>query len=228
MKKFAIIGLGAFGQSIALALTEKGAEVIAIDRDMNRVEDIQDYVSVAIRMDSTDEHTLKSQGIHEVDCAVVCIGEDFESNLLTAVLLKQLGVPKVITRATRAIEEKILKSVGIDQVVLPEQEIGEKLAYSLMHPKMKDIFYLSGEFNIVELEAPEFLFEKTLQELKLRSRFNVNLITIRRQVSESRKDGSEIVKQQILMPTADTIIQKSDILVLFGKKQDIAKLAERS
>ncbi|GAB4332434.1 MAG: TrkA family potassium uptake protein [Calditrichia bacterium] len=228
MKKFAIIGLGAFGQSIALALTEKGAEVIAIDRDMSRVEDIQDYVSVAIRMDSTDEHTLKSQGIHEVDCAVVCIGEDFESNLLTAVLLKQLGVPRVITRATRSIEEKILSSVGIDQVVLPEQEIGEKLAYSLMHPKLKDIFYLSGEFNIVELEAPENLLGKTLEELRIRSKYNVNLITIRRSVVETQKDGTEIVRQQILMPAADTVIQESDILILFGKKQDIARLAERS
>lgn len=228
MKKFAILGLGAFGQSVARALTEKGAEVIAVDRNMSRVEEIQDYVSVAVRLDSTDENALKAQGIHEVDYAIVCIGEDFESNLLTAVLLKQLGVENVITRATRAIEEKILRAVGITQVVLPEQEIGEKLAYSLMHPNLKEIFYLAGQFSIAEMDAPKKFIGKTLEELRLRAKYGVNLITIRRQVSETTKKGEVIQREFVEMPSAKSLIFENDILVVVGKKEDINKVLSQN
>ncbi len=226
MKKFAILGLGAFGESVAKSLTEKGAEVIAVDRDMSRVEEIQDYVSVAVRLDSTDENALIAQGIHEVDVAIVCIGEDFESNLLTAVLLKQLGVPTVITRATRNIEEKILNAVGIDRVVLPEREVGEKLAYTLMHPKLKEIFYLADQFTIVEIEAPKIFLGKTLEELKLRSKYGLNLIIVKRQQFLDEKELN-VPKQKVVMPTAQTIIEKGDILVLLGKKDDINKLLSK-
>ena len=226
MKKFAILGLGAFGESVAKSLTEKGAEVIAVDRDMSRVEEIQDYVSVAVRLDSTDENALIAQGIHEVDVAIVCIGEDFESNLLTAVLLKQLGVPTVITRATRNIEEKILNAVGIDRVVLPEREVGEKLAYTLMHPKLKEIFYLADQFTIVEIEAPKIFLGKTLEELKLRSKYGLNLIIVKRQQFLEEKELN-VPKQKVVMPTAQTIIEKGDILVLLGKKDDINKLLSK-
>ena len=228
MKKFAILGLGSFGESLAKSLSEKGAEVIAVDRNMTRVEEIQDYVSIAVKLDSTDENALKAQGINEVDYAVVCIGEDFESNLLTSVLLKQLGVPNVITRATRPIEEKILKAVGIDRVVLPEQEVGEKLAYSLMHPQLKEIFYLAGEITIAELESPIYFIGKTLEELQLRSKFGVNLITIRRRHKIDEKAEKPVIDEEVMMPTAQTVIQENDILVLVGKKSDINKLLSRS
>ncbi len=228
MKKFAILGLGSFGVSLAKALTEKGAEVVAVDRNMTRVEEIQDYVSVAVRLDSTDENALKIQGIHEVDVAVVCIGEDFESNLLTAVILKQLGVPMVITRATRPIEEKILKNVGIDRVVLPEQEVGERLSYNLMHPHLKEIFYLAGQLTLAEVEAPKIFLGKSLEEIQLRAKFGLNLVTIRRQREESDKKGNVTLRQEVTMPGAQTIIERNDILILVGKKEDLNKLLARS
>jgi len=228
MKKFAILGLGTFGESLAKSLTEKGAEVIAVDRNMSRVEDMQDYVSIAVRLDSTDENALVAQGINEVDVAVVCIGEDFESNLLTAVLLKQLGVPLVITRATRPLEEKILKAVGIDRVVLPEQEVGEKLAYTLMHPQLKEIFYLAGQITIAEIDAPKIFIGKSLEELQLRAKYGLNLITIRKQKEETDKKGNVIKREEVIMPVAQTIIEENDILILVGKKDDLNKLLSRS
>jgi trk system potassium uptake protein TrkA len=224
MAKFAVLGLGTFGFSIAQALTEKGAEVIAVDRQMGPVEEIQDYVSVAVKLDSTDENALKAQGVHEVDVAIVCIGEDFESNLLTSVLLKQLGVPIVVTRATRPIEEKILKAVGIDRVVLPEQEIGEKLAYTLMHPNFKEIFFLAGQISVVEFKAPTKFIGKSLEEIQLRAKYGLNLVTIQRKREEKDKKGNITTKIDIIMPHAQTIIEKEDSLVLVGKKEDINKI----
>src|SRR4030042_1650160 len=228
MAKFAILGLGTFGSSLAQALTEKGAEVIAVDRQMERVEEIQDYVSVAVKLDSTDENALKAQGIHEVDVAIVCIGEDFESNLLTSVLLKQLGVPIVVTRATKPIEEKILKAVGIDRVVLPEQEIGEKLAYALMHPNFKEIFFMGGQISVVEFKAPEKFVGKTLEEIQLRGKYGLNLVTIHRKREEKDKKGKINSRIDIIMPTAQTTIEKEDSLVLVGKKEDINKMFEKT
>ncbi len=228
MKKFAILGLGTFGVSLAKSLTEKGAEVIAVDRDMTRVEENQDYVSVAVRLDSTDENALVIQGINEVDVAVVCIGEDFESNLLTAVILKQLGVPTVITRATRSIEEKILKTVGIDRVVIPEQEVGEKLAYTLMHPHLRDIFYLAGQITIAELDAPKLFIDKSLENLQLRAKYGLNLITIRKKREEVDKKGNVTVREEVIMPSAQTIIEKDDTLVVVGKKDDLNRMLSRS
>ena len=112
MLKVAVIGLGAFGMSVLKALVDVGAEIIAIDQNMQKIEEVQDMVSFAVKMDSTDETALLSQGVHEVDIAVVCIGEGFEANILTGVTLKNLGVKKVISRATREIEKKILNCGG--------------------------------------------------------------------------------------------------------------------
>lgn len=224
MKKFAILGLGSFGASIAKALTEKGAEVIAIDRNMEPVEEIQDYVSLAVKLDSTDENALRSQGIQEVDVAVVCIGEDFESNLLTSVLLKQIGIPIVVTRATRPIEDKILNAVGIDRVVLPEREIAEKLAYTLMHPNFKEIFYLGGEITVAEFDAPKKFLGKSLGEIHLRDKYGLNLITIYRDKSDAEKTSKDERDKEILMPGAQTLIQENDTLIVVGKKDDLNKL----
>lgn len=228
MRKFAILGLGTFGSSLAQALTEKGAEVIAVDRQMERVEQIQDYVAVAVKLDSTDENALKAQGILEVDVAIVCIGEDFESNLLTSVLLKQMGVPLVITRATKPIEEKILKAVGIDRVVLPEQESGERLAYSLMHPHFREIFFLGGQLSVIELKTPANFVGKTLEEIQLRRKYGLNLVTIQRTYLEKNKKGEEKTKIQTMIPDAKTVIEKDDNLILVGNKADIDKFLEKT
>jgi len=225
MKKFAIIGLGTFGSSLAKSLTEKGAEVIAIDREMQRVEEIQDYVTVAVRLDSTDENALLSQGVNEVDVAVVCIGEDFESNLLTSVLLKNLGVKNVVTRATREIEEKILRAVGIERVINPEMEVGERLAYSLMHPALKEIFYLAGDLTVAEFVTPKEFVGKSLLELDLRRRYGLNLIIIQSIVNPKEVERGEEPRRKAVLPIAETIIKEGDLLIVVGKKNDINKVA---
>ncbi len=226
MKKFAVIGLGVFGSSIAKSLTEKGVEVIAIDRDMERVNAIQDYVTLAVRLDSTDESALMAQGVNEVDVAIVCIGEHFEDNLLTSVLLKQLGVKTVITRATSDIQTKILNAVGIDRIINPEQEVGEKLAYTLVHPSLNEIFYLSGSVTIAEIKVPERFVGKTPGELQLRAKYGINLILIERKVEEALIGEKKVLRHKTIIPAADTVLEADDDLVVVGTRNGIKKLAE--
>ncbi|RMG32356.1 MAG: TrkA family potassium uptake protein [Methanobacteriota archaeon] len=208
--------------SVLQALVDIGAEIIAVDQERQRIEEVQDMVSLAIQMDSTDESTLVSQGVHEVDVAVVCIGEDFLSNLLTAVTLKNLGVPKVVARATREIEEKILKTVGIDMVVIPEIEVGEKLAYSLIHQNLRDIVHLAGSTAMAEIDTPEDFIGKSLLELNLRAKHKVNLIMIKK----PKKIGTIQTFEINSSPGAETIIEPGDILVLVGDRKDITKIAK--
>lgn len=223
MLKVAVIGLGVFGMSVLKALVDVGAEIIVVDQNMQKIEEVQDMVSFAVKMDSTDENALLSQGIHEVDIAVVCIGEDFESNILTAVTLKSLGVAKVISRATREIEKKILKSVGIDMVVIPEEEVGEKLAYSIIHQNLRDIIHLAGSTAMAEIDAPEDFWGKSLLGLNLRSKYKVNLIMIKKPTKFGTVKTFEINSS----PGAETIIEKNDILVVVGERKHITKLAKK-
>ncbi|GAB4179132.1 MAG: TrkA family potassium uptake protein [Calditrichia bacterium] len=222
MLKIAVIGLGTFGMSVLQALVDIGAEIIAIDQDLQKVEEVQDMVALAIQMDSTDETTLVAQSIQEVDVAVVCIGEDFLSNLLTAVTLKNLGVPKVIARATREIEQKILKTVGIDLVVIPEIEVGEKLAYSIIHQNLRDIVHLAGSTAMAELDAPREFHGKSLIELNLRTKYRINLIMIKK----PKMIGSIKTFEVNSSPGAETIIEPGDVLVIVGDRKDITKIAK--
>lgn len=221
MLKVAVIGLGTFGKSVLSALVDLGAEIIAIDQDRQKVEEVQDYVSLAVQMDSTDEATLVAQGVHEVDIALVCIGEDFLSNLLTAVILKNLGVPKIVARATREIEQKILKAVGIEEVVIPEIEVGERLAYTLVHENLKDIIHLAGTTAMAEMEAPEEFVGKTLLELNLRVKYRINLIMIKR----PKIVGDKTLFDVISTPGAETRIEAGDIIVIVGDRKDITRIA---
>ncbi len=224
MLKVAVIGLGAFGMSVLKALVDIGAEIVAIDKNMQKIEEIQDMVSFAVKLDSTDEMALVSQDIHEVDVAVVCIGEDFESNILTAVTLKNLGVPRVIARATREIESKILNSVGIDLVVIPEVEVGEKLAYSIIHQNLRDIIHLAGSTAMAEIDAPKKFWGRSLIDLKIRSKYKINLIMIKK----PKQIGTITTFEINSSPGADTIIEEKDVLVIVGDRKDITSLAKLS
>src|SRR5512133_4020175 len=138
-KRFAVIGLGYFGERLASELTQRGAEVIASDNTMERVEEIRDKVAYAIKLDSTDERALRSQGLEELDAVIVAIGENFESALLTCVLLIQFGCKRVIARSTAPIHKRILLSVGVQTVISPEEIVAERLSYSLVTSNLLDL-----------------------------------------------------------------------------------------
>ncbi len=231
MQKFAVIGLGRFGQSLARALTSAGAEVIAIDRDAGLVERIRDEVTLAVRLDSTDEEALKTQGVHEVDAAIVGIGADFESAALTVAILKSLGVGHLIARAESEVRAKILTRVGADEVAAPERESAMRWAHRLMLPKLEKYIELGEGHSVIYTGPPRRFQHKTLKELDLRNKYGVNLIAIERRVSVQTGPGSPtdtepraVATPIISVPSAETTVLPGDVLILVGSNESLSHL----
>lgn len=225
MEKFVIIGLGVFGRALAENLIQKGTEVIAVDKNMDLVEEMRDMVTYAVCMDSTDEKALDTLGLKDVDVGIVCIGEDFEANLLTSVLLKQKGIKKVVSRASGPLHIKILKAVGIDQIITPGVEAAEKLAYGLVHKSLLDISYISETTAAAKISVPPSFAGKTLGKLNLRARFGINVVAIHRKEEIVEKNGTVIHEKVISnIPGADTVIDANDILVVIGETSNLDKV----
>ncbi len=228
MDKYIVIGLGVFGRTLAENLIEKGSEVIAIDKDIDLVEEVKDSVTFAMSLDSTDEKALDSIGLNDVDVGIVCIGEDFEANLLTSMLLKQKGIKKIITRASNPLHIKIFKAVGIDQIITPGVEAAEKLAYNLTHKSLLDISYISETTAAVKISIPKSFAGKTLGKLNLRARFNVNVVAIHRMEETLDNEGNVVKQEKVIsnIPGADTVITENDILVVIGETQNLEKIMQ--
>jgi len=225
MDSFAIIGLGRFGMMLARTLSKAGREVIAIDSNRDLVEEVQNDVTLAVRLDATDERALRGQGLDKVTCAVVCIGETFESNILTTALLKSLSVPRVIARAATPIRQKILRHVGADETISPEDESALRLAQRLMAPNIISLLEIGENVSMVQIEAPAKFHNKKLVELGLREKYSVNLIAIKKRIVSTSKSGEEAVEEKILdIPKPTDVIEPDDVLILMGHDEALAQL----
>jgi len=223
--RVAVIGLGRFGQSLALSLAERGAEVIAIDKDRQAIDAVKDKVALAVILDSEDEEALKAQGVDKVDVAVVSVGErDFRSNALTTILLKKMGVKTVISRALEDIEREILENIGADKVVFPEVESGLRLARALTASSVIDHIPLDENeaYSMAQIEAPKRFWGKTLDDLKTPARYGVNIILIKHQIGQTDGKGSTTVKEEINpVPRADDVVNEGDTLWIVGRTEDV-------
>lgn len=228
MPRFAIIGLGRFGSKLARALADAGAEVIAVDKSRQLVEDLQDTVTLAVRLDSTDEQALQAQALGKVDVAVVGIGEDFESAALTTSLLKSLGVPRVIARAQTETRGRILRRVGADEIVYPEGESAMRWAHRLILPKLQQYVELGEGFSLVQIRAPAKFVGGTPASLELRRRHGVTLVAIRRAVQAGGGQAGAAASEAFTIPRPDTTIQAGDDLVVVGPNDALANLAKAS
>ena len=221
--KFAIIGLGQFGTAIAKTLSKKGAEVIAIDKDINKIEEIKEFVSYAVSIDATDKQALVNQNIEEMDAVIVAIGEDFKSMILCVNILTELSIKRIVGRVMGENERLILKKLGIKEILSPEDEIGKSITNSLLNPNIVFSIELPDNYLIAEIKSPKKLRGEKLGEIKLREDFGLNLITILR---GRINDENEIIHNIYGIPNAETIIDENDILVLFGSSKDIKKFVE--
>ena len=226
MKRCAVIGLGRFGQKLAIALTMNGAEVIAVDRDRSIIEQIRDQVSHAVRLDSTDEDALKAQGIDKVDIAIVGMGKGggaFESAIMTVVNLKAIGVKKIYARAESLTAGEVFSAVGAAEVVYPEIETAQRWAYKLIAPHIGEKVDFVPGYSMASVKAPPSFHEKTIMDLELRQRYNVNIVAVRRGTSdESKKDKKDV----ITVPIPSTVIYAGDILMVVASDADLAKLPQ--
>lgn len=224
MPKIAVVGLGRFGMSLARELGASGAQVMAIDRSGHLINDIKDDVDVAVRLDSTDQAALAGQELDKMDVCVVAIGENFEAALLTTVIAKKLGVPKIICRAQTQIHAEIFRQIGADEVVQPESQTGAHLARQLANPHLEDFISLAEGYTLIELRAPTAFHGKTLKTLALRRQYGVNLIGIKRPVSVE-EEGEVVQREEMLgVPKPDDVIEPEDVLVLVGSDEALARL----
>ena len=225
MKQFVVIGLGRFGSSIAKALSAKNFEVLAIDENEESVKEIEGIVSQAVVMDATDEKGLRELGIEDFDTAIVSMGETVEDSIMITLALKEMGLKHVIVKAKSDLHSKILKKVGADRVIFPEREMAAKLAESLASPKIFDVIELSKTHGIVEMIVPKKLVDKTLGDLKLRTKYKVNVIAIKRKLPITKPDGSTDFKEDIIIsPGPDDELISGDILILLGENSVLEKI----
>jgi trk system potassium uptake protein len=220
-KHFAVIGLGRFGFSVAKTLAKYGAEVIAIDREEERVKKVSEFVSYAVQLDAMDEKALRSVGVQNVDTAIVSIGENIEASILVVMLLKEMGIHNIIAKAVTTLHGKVLENLGVLRIIFPERDMAIRVAHSLIRPKVLEQLELSEEYSIVELPTPAHLIGKSVKESQLRTKYGVNLIAIKRQVKTEQGIVKEVWN---VNPLPSDIMQKSDVLVLIGFNKDLDKL----
>lgn len=213
MKQFAVIGLGRFGASIAKALYALGHDVLAVDDDQGKINDIADYVTHAICADATDEHVLNTLGLRNFDVVVIAIASDLQASILIPMLCKEMGVPKVIAKAQSEMHARVLEKIGVDRVIFPERDMGVRLAHSLVSTSVLDYIDFSDEYSIVEVRALPEWYQKSLREIKMRSTYGVNVIAIR-----------HIDRGISVSPNADDLIQEGDSMVIVGSNECIQKL----
>jgi len=214
MKQFAIIGMGRFGSSVARTLYTLGHDVLAIDSDEEKINEISDFVTHSVLADATDENTLKALGIRNFDVAVVTVGSDIQSSILITLLCKELGVKYVLAKAQNELHAKVLYRIGADKVVFPERDMGVRVAHNLVSTSILDYIELSPDYSLVEISAVSRWEGKSLRELNIRSKYGVNVMAI--------KHNGEIN----ISPQGEDIIHHNDILVVIGAVDDIKKLEE--
>lgn len=211
-KQFVIIGLGRFGSSIAKTLYSLGNDVLAIDKDEDIVQEIADSVTHAVQLDATDENALRSLGIRNFDVAVVTIGDNIQSSIMATLLVKELGVKYIIAKGHSDLHAKVLYKIGADRVVLPEKDMGVRVAHNLVSANILDYIELSEDYSVMEIQVLDEWVNKTLNELRLRSKYGINVMAIKR--------GDEVN----LSPSAEDIIEDNDIIVAIGSAEDLSRL----
>ncbi len=211
-KQFLVIGAGRFGSSVAVKLYELGEEVMVIDRNEDTIHALADNVTHAVQADATDENALKALGVRNFDVAVVAIGSDIQSSILVTLMLKELGIPHIIAKAQGEHHAKVLYKIGADRVILPERDMGIRIANNLVSTNFVDFMELASDYSIAELKPKDKWLNKNLSDLSLRTKHGVSLMAIKR--------SNDI----IITIDPDTVIMPEDVLVLIGHNDDLIKL----
>ncbi len=225
-REIVIIGLGIFGMKLIEELVRQGASVIVVDQDINKINKVQEIVTLAFQIDSTDKNALERSGIKEVDVVIVGMGRDMGTSILTTKILKEMGIKEIIARASSSIHAKILKEIGADRVVFPEENIAQNLARSIIIPGVKEYIKLKGPWDLSEIEigCNDKLVGEKLGDLKIRERHHVNILMITR-AKKMRTDCEEEGEEDGIeeFPSMDYVLKKDDILVVYGEEKNLEK-----
>lgn len=211
-KQFAVFGLGSFGESVAITLEKLGCEVVAVDNHMERIQEISDHVSYAMRADVGDPEVIRSLGTRNLDGVVVAAADNMEASVMATLVSKELGVPFVIAKAKSELHAKVLKKIGADAVIFPEMEMGARVARSLMSANFADWIDLSPDYSIMETVVPKNWVGQSLQELDLRRKYDVNVV------------GIKIDDHVEVNPNPDEPLREKMVLILVGSNKALGKI----
>ncbi|MDD5566143.1 MAG: TrkA family potassium uptake protein [Candidatus Omnitrophica bacterium] len=227
MRQIAVIGLGKFGGTVAKELTARGAQVIAIDEQKERVESLKESVTYAVAVNSTDENALRAIGIQNVDIAVICIGEDIEAALLTTLLLKKMGIKRIWTRAISPLQQEIFKTLQVDYIINLEEEMGKIIANSLTSSNVTRHIPLTSGCSIAEIKMHKSFVGKSLREINTRKRFNINIVAVKKKRPKINDLGERIFEEYVEnVPSPDTPLEEDNVLLVVGTDKDIEKFAK--
>jgi trk system potassium uptake protein TrkA len=224
--KFAVIGVGRYGATIARRIAERGAQVFAFDPDEEKIEGIKDDVAFAVTLDATDIRALKSQNLEEMDAAVVAIGENFEATVLTCVHLMDIGVKRIIARASGDHQRLILEKIGITEILTPENEVAYVVREKLLNPNIVSFLQLPDDHEIAEIRAPKGIIGRSIDSIGFRNKYEITLITIKREYNIT-KNSEDCVETHIIgVPKSDIEIKEKDTLVIFGAAKSVERFIE--
>ena len=225
MKQFVVIGAGKFGSSVALALTEKGYQVLLIDNDLDKVQEMSDVVTKAVQVDATDGKAMKALGIKDFDAAIVSIGrQSMEDSIMVTMMLKEMGIGTVVAKALNESHGRILTRMGADKVVFPERDMGIRLANSLVSTSLSDQLDIVPGYSIVEIPAPKEFIGKTIKDAEIRRKHGIQIIAIKSMKPNIDESGESVIEEDLnISPNADTKIGKDDTLLVLGSDKDLQK-----
>ncbi len=220
--KIIVFGLGNFGMALSISLTETGNEVIAIDKQMDKINLVKDKISHAICMDSTNELAYEALPLKDADKVIVAIGENEGAAIITTAIIKKLSDVKIISRALSPIHDTVLEAMGIHSIVHPEQDSADRLTKQINFKSTLENYQLDDNYTISEVKAKPEFFGKTLQELDSIDKYHLTLITIIREKEKKNLIGKKtIIKETIGRTSPDTLVVEKDILVVYGNNKDI-------
>ena len=212
MKQIVVLGCGRFGMSLAITLERLGNEVMVVDKDEEIINSIANKVTHAIVCDVSVDGSLKELGLTNFDICVVAIGSDYKTSIIATVEARELGIPKIIAKATDSVQAMVLKKIGADRVIIPERDMGIRVANTISNSNILDSINLSDEYSLVEISPIADWVGRSIKESEIRNKYHVNIVAIK------NKDGLEI------NVGADYVIKDSDILLVAGRNDRIGKL----
>lgn len=213
-KQFIVFGIGRFGASLCRSLAEMGHEVLAVDSSEEHIRSITPHVTQALQLDATDEEALNSLGVRNFDAVVVSIGDNLRASIMVTLLCKEMGANYLLAKAADELHAKMLKKMGADRVVFPERDMGQRVAKTLVSPRVLDLINLTGDYTLADITAPRAWVNRSIAQVDIRKRYNVSVLLIHR--------GDEVLMNM----SPDTVIREQDDLLVLGHREDVERLEE--
>jgi len=224
-KQFAVVGLGTFGYSVAIELANKGMQVLAIDNDEDIINRISSSVTQAFIVDATDEKAMKESGVADCDTVIVAIGGNIETNILSMLIVKELGVKDLIVKCTSKWHLKVAAKLGANRVIYPEFEMAQKLVDNIISPNILEQIEISKGYNLVEIMTPKRYWKKALKDTGIRNDYGINIIAVKKRIPFINEESQNDIKEEIIVnPGADYEIMQNDILIVIGHQESIEKI----